>query len=165
MLTFDSLFLKTNFYLCTGTRVQVIQHLELNTKFSLFITVHFIPIKESKNWKTEVGYPPSHFYFYLQWASHRGGEAVSCQSNSNPSFLFLSIRPFLSSQIKLKVKINHFLRAKFTAGIVTEILCKFWAKLLIVRSVADPGCLSRIPDPIFSIPDPNFSIPDLHQRI
>ncbi len=27
-------------------------------------------------------------------------------------------------------------------------------------SVADPGGLSRIPDPNLSIPDPNFSIPD-----
>ncbi len=37
-------------------------------------------------------------------------------------------------------------------------------------SVADPGCLSRIPDPIFSIPDPGSElspsgIPDPHQRI
>jgi hypothetical protein len=32
--------------------------------------------------------------------------------------------------------------------------------LAVIISVADPGCLSRIPDPDFSIPDPNFSIPD-----
>ncbi len=32
--------------------------------------------------------------------------------------------------------------------------------LLVWDSVADPGCLYRIPDPKFSIPDPKFSIPD-----
>jgi hypothetical protein len=35
-------------------------------------------------------------------------------------------------------------------------------------SVADPGCLSRIPNPIFPIPDPgltNVPDPNLHQRI
>jgi hypothetical protein len=43
---------------------------------------------------------------------------------------------------------------------------------LVPISVADPGCLSRIPDPHFSIPDPGsrskrFRIPDSdpHQRI
>ncbi len=45
----------------------------------------------------------------------------------------------------------------------------------VLTSVADPGCLSRIPDPTFfhpgsrirtvSIPDPETRIPDPHQRI
>jgi hypothetical protein len=35
----------------------------------------------------------------------------------------------------------------------------------VFTSVADPGCLSRIPDLIFSIQDPGrFRIPDPHQR-
>jgi hypothetical protein len=41
---------------------------------------------------------------------------------------------------------------------------------LVYNSVADPGCLSRIPDPTFSIPDPGSElspsrIPDPHKRI
>ncbi len=39
---------------------------------------------------------------------------------------------------------------------------------VLISSVADPGCLSRIPDPNFSIQDPGskkFWIPDPHQRI
>jgi hypothetical protein len=41
---------------------------------------------------------------------------------------------------------------------------------VLKTGVADPGCLSRIPDPIFSISDPGSRVdkiqdPDPHQRI
>jgi hypothetical protein len=35
----------------------------------------------------------------------------------------------------------------------------------LLASVADPGCLSRIPDPTFSIPDPNCLHPGSRIRI
>jgi hypothetical protein len=40
----------------------------------------------------------------------------------------------------------------------------FWETMLLPTSVADPGCLSRIPDPDFypsRIPNPGSRIPDL----
>jgi hypothetical protein len=33
-------------------------------------------------------------------------------------------------------------------------------QFILAASVADPGCLSRIPDPDFYIPDPGSRIPD-----
>jgi hypothetical protein len=49
-------------------------------------------------------------------------------------------------------------------------LCHYWDKKLAIGSIADPRCLSPIPDPNFSIPDPGskrFRIPDpdQHRRI
>jgi len=70
----------------------------------------------------------------------------------------ISFEKLMKSCCRTMLKTHYFLMNLFQEG----------SKISISGSVADLGCLFRIPDRNFSIPDPGskrFRIPDPHQKI